>query len=122
MIIILNSCVHQGKNSHVRSIDSTEIKQDISNQLEENNKMKNPSTRGWAQYQDSLRNVILKNKENNILKMSILQEMYIRNVVRISGDSLLFDIPFNLKFSFKFNNTLIFPEEVLFQEHEFETS
>lgn len=49
----------------------------------------------WAKHQDSLRNVILRNKENKLLKESFLQEMYIRNVISVSNDSLFITIPFN---------------------------
>ena len=87
----------------------------------------------WQKYQDTLRNEILKRKENNILKQSFLQEMYIRNVVRILNDSLFFLISFDLhgrdciapdcyqtdvSFRFKFVDSLRFPEQLQFQEHE----
>ena len=75
----------------------------------------------------------MKNKENEVLKKGFLQEIYIRNAVSISNDSLLFNIPFNLhgsdcgapdcystdvSFTFKFSDTLIFPETLPFKEHE----
>ncbi|MCL2011913.1 MAG: hypothetical protein FWG75_03885 [Cystobacterineae bacterium] len=87
----------------------------------------------WGEYQAYLRNEILKRMDNQILKESFLQEMYIRNVVRISNDELFVLIPFNLhsldcgapdcystdvSFSFKLGNTLRFPEILAFQEHE----
>lgn len=87
----------------------------------------------WEKYEDSLRNEILKRKENIILKESFLQEMYIRDVVSILKDSLYFNIPFNLhgqdcmapdcyqtdiSFSFKLGDTLKFPKVLQFQEHE----
>lgn len=88
----------------------------------------------WEKYQDSLRDEILKGKENKILKESFLQEMYIRDVVSISNDSLFITIPFDLhgpdcgapdcystdvSFSIKFEDTLIFPKNIRFKEHEF---
>jgi hypothetical protein len=87
----------------------------------------------WKKQQDSIRNEILKRKPNKLLKESFLQEMYIRNVARVSNDSLFVNIPFNLhgadcgapdgystdiSFSFKLGDTLIFPEILDFQEHE----
>jgi hypothetical protein len=87
----------------------------------------------WEKHEDSLRHEILKRKENNILKESFLQEMYIRNVVSVLKDSLFVSIPFNLhgpdcgapdcyqtdvSFSFKLGDTLRFPKELQFQEHE----
>jgi hypothetical protein len=87
----------------------------------------------WEKHEDSLRNEIFKRKENEILKKSFLQELYIRNAVTISKDSLFVTIPFNLhgpdclapdcystdiSFSFKLGDALIFPEKLQFQEHE----
>lgn len=87
----------------------------------------------WEKYQDSLRNEILKRKENKVLKESFLQELYIRNVVRVSDGRLFFKIPFDLhgpdcgapdcystdiSFSFKFDDTLVFPKNVQFHERE----
>ena len=87
----------------------------------------------WNDYQDSLRNEILKRKENKILKESFLQEMYIRNVISISNDSLFVVIPFDVHsndcgardcfstdvyFSFKLGNKLVFPQKMQFVEHE----
>jgi len=87
----------------------------------------------WKKYEDSLRNEILKRKENKILKEGFLQEMYIRNVVTVSNENLFVTIPFNLhasdcgapdcystdiSFSFKLGDTLIFPKKIPFQEHE----
>lgn len=91
------------------------------------------ATLNWQEYQDSLRNEILKKKENKVIKESFLREMYIRNVVTVSNDSLLFHIPFNLhrpdcgapdcystnlSFGFKFGDSIIFPERINFREHE----
>lgn len=87
----------------------------------------------WENQQDSIRREILKRKTNNALKESFLQEFYIRNVARVSKDSLLVTIPFNLhgadciapdcystdvSFTFPFGDTLIFPERLPFREHE----
>ncbi|MCC5943649.1 MAG: hypothetical protein JJT94_01840 [Bernardetiaceae bacterium] len=87
----------------------------------------------WQQYQDSLRDKILQSKENESLKNSFLQEHYIRNVVTISNDSLYCHIPFNvhepdcgtsdcysndLSFVFLFLDTLIFPKNLPFREHQ----
>lgn len=87
----------------------------------------------WEQYQDSLREEILKRKENIVLKNSFLQEMYIRNLVKVLNDSLFVIIPFNLhgpdcgapdcystdvSFSFKLGDSLIFPEKLQFAEYE----
>lgn len=88
----------------------------------------------WEKHQNSLRNEILKQKENKVLKESFLQEMYIRNVVCASNDSLFATIPFNLhsfdcgapdcystdvSFSFKLGDTLKFPKILSFKEHEY---
>jgi hypothetical protein len=97
------------------------------------NKTKKLTTIEWEAHEDSLRNEILKSKDNKVVKESFLQELYIRNVVVVSKDSLLFNIPFNLhgpdcgapdcystdiSFSFKFGDTLIFPKTLWFDEHE----
>jgi hypothetical protein len=87
----------------------------------------------WEKYEDSLRNVILRQKDNKVLKESFLQEMYIRNAVTVSNDTVIIEIPFDLhgpdcgapdcystaiRLSFKLQGKLIFPENVQFQEHE----
>ena len=91
------------------------------------------TTLEWEKHEDSIRNEILKRKENKIVKESFLQEMYIRNVVTVSNDILVFNIPFNLhgpdcgapdcystdiSFNFRLGNTLIFPKTLHFDEHE----
>lgn len=83
--------------------------------------------------QDSLRNELLARKENETIKTSFLQELYIRNVVALEHDSLVFNIPFDLhgpdcgapdcyttdiQFSIGFKNKVLFPETILLTEHE----
>lgn len=89
----------------------------------------------WSdrQKQDSLRNEILKLKENNVLKTGFLQELYIRNAVTVSNDTVYFNIPFDLhapdcgvpdcystdiSFHFKLGATFSFPKHVPFTEFE----
>jgi hypothetical protein len=100
--------------------------------IEQNNTTDNTED-DWQKHQDSLRSEILKRKENKIVKESFLQEMYIRDIVRVSNDSVLVDIPFNLhgfdcgapdcystdvSFGFKLGDSLKFPETLPFNEHE----
>ncbi|UII20311.1 hypothetical protein [Fulvivirga ligni] len=87
----------------------------------------------WQTTQDSLRKVLLKSKPDNFLKGSMLVELYIRNVITISDDSLYLNIPFNLhsfdcgapdcystdlKFGFPHHNQLMFPDEITYGIHE----
>ena len=96
-------------------------------------KTKEPTTLEWEKHEDFLRNEILNHKDNKTLKESFLQEMYIRNVVRVLKDSVLVNIPFNLhgpdcgapdcystdiSFGFRFSDTLAFPKDIQFQEYE----
>lgn len=89
---------------------------------------------GWKKQQDSLRKEILKRKENTTLKESLLQELYIRDVARTDGDSLFIKLPFDLhgmdciapdcyrtdvSFGFKLGDTLRFPKQMQFHEHEY---
>jgi hypothetical protein len=91
------------------------------------------SDQNWDSNQDSLRNVLLARKENETIKTSFLQELYIRNVVALENDSLVFNIPFDLhgpdcgapdcystdiQFSIGFNNKVSFPKTILITEHE----
>ena len=86
----------------------------------------------WEKHEDSLRNVILERKENIVLKESFMQEMYIRDVVKVSNDNLFIIIHFDLhgpdcgapdcytnevSFSFRLGDTLIFPQKLQFREH-----
>lgn len=112
--------------------DSAGEKQ-ISKGIETNRRTPDKDFLSWKKHEDSLRSNILKNKENNIIKESFLQEMYIRNVVSVSKDSLFFLIPFDLhandriapdcyqtdvSFSFRLGDSLKFPEELQFRENE----
>lgn len=90
----------------------------------------------WKDYQDAVRKELLLHKENGVVKESLLQEMYIRNVVTVVGDSVLVSIPFNLHgpdcgapdcyvtdVSFGWllgvGDTLVFPEKLSFLEYEY---
>lgn len=132
-ILTLCSCGQQSEQTKTTPVN---VSDDSGNNFDNSvtsEKTENKSASDWQQYQDSLRNEILKSKESKILKKSFLQEIYIRNVVTISNDSLFFKIPFNLhgpdcvapdcystdiSFSFKFGDNLIFPKNLPFQEHE----
>jgi len=120
------------KDKVVHSIDSIP---NVNSQKNNDGKQKTPDSDFivWEKYEDSLRNEILNRKENNILKQSFLQEMYIRNVVTVLNGNLFFIIPFDLhsrdciapdcyrtdvSFGFKLGNTLRFPEKLQFKEHE----
>ena len=87
----------------------------------------------WQMHQDSLRTVLLHSKENKLLKESILQEIYIRDVVKIKQNMLHFFIPLDmhgfscmapdcystdLSFEFPLKDKLVFPEEIVIAEHE----
>ena len=139
-ILIFCSCGEQTQqetpiqDKHVHSIDSIEkVDSFQKNKTTVKNEGKLTMLE-WENYQDSLRTEILKSKSNKVLKESFFQEMYIRNVVRILNDSLFVTIPFNLhgpdcgapdcystdvSFSIKLDDTLIFPETLQFQEHEY---
>lgn len=87
----------------------------------------------FVSYKDSLRNDILSHKDNTVLKGSFLEEFYIRNVVRVNGDSLYATISFDLhgpdcgapdcfttevSFHFFLGDSLVFPDKLAFQEFE----
>ena len=133
-ILIFCSCGEQTRqetstqDKHVHDVDSIKNVDTLKKNTGEELTMLE-----WKKHEDSLRNEILKRKANKILKESFLQEMYIRNIVSVSKDSLFVTIPFNLhgadcgapdcystdiSFSFKFGDSLIFPPKFQFQEHE----
>ena len=87
----------------------------------------------WEAYQDSLRTELVKLKSNNFLIGSLLEELYIRNLVSDSHRELTFNIPLDLHgfdcgapdcfssdltFSFPHDHQLVFPENVSFTMHE----
>ncbi|MEX1000935.1 MAG: hypothetical protein WDZ35_02360 [Crocinitomicaceae bacterium] len=132
-ILTLCSCGQQNEQTKTTPVIVSDDSSNKSDNSVTSEKTESKPVSDWQQYQDSLRNEILKSKESEILKRSFLQEMYIRNVVTISNDSLRFLIPFNLhgpdcgapdcystdiSFSFKFGDTVIFPKNLSFQEHE----
>lgn len=124
---LLFSCI--GKNTENHSADDLNLVLNDSITKENNIGASNE----WKEYQDSLRNEILKQKDNKLLKNSFLQELYIRNAIEVSNDSLFFNIPFNLhgidcgapdcystdvSFNFKLGDSLVFPKKVQFEEFE----
>ncbi|MVO07755.1 hypothetical protein GOQ30_01090 [Flavobacterium sp. TP390] len=136
-ILVLYSCRQQSEPAKTSPngtlLDSSAISTDLITDEKENNKTTEKQFDDWGKYQDALRNEILKGKKNKILKESFLQEMYIRNVVTISNDSVLVNIPFNIHepdcgapdaystdihFSFKLDDKLLFPKKLSFTEYE----
>ena len=94
---------------------------------------KSTSLEDWQRFQDSIREIILSSKENEILKNSVLQEAYIKNIVWVNHDTLFFSIQFDLHgfdcgapdcystdLNFKFNirDSLRFPNKLPFTIHE----
>lgn len=137
ILIILFSCGQRREQVKTKqenvSVDSIQKTDSFKTNKKVQNGITELSVLEWEKHEDSLRNVILNCKENKILKNSFLQEMYIRNVLTVSANSLFFKIPFNLHgadcgapdcyvtditFSFRFSDTLIFPQTLQFQEHE----
>lgn len=129
--LILLLCSYEKGNSQNKSNTKNNQAKAINDKRESN---KTEAILTWEQLQDSLRNEILKRRENKVVKESFLQEMYIRNVVTVFQDSLHFHIPFNLhgpdcgapdcystdlSFSFKFGKSIVFPEKIDFLEHEY---
>jgi len=87
----------------------------------------------WQRHQDSLRNLIISQKDNRILKESFLAEIYIRNLASIHNDSVCVKIPFNihspdcgapdcyttdLLFAIKLGEKFIFPSSLPYKTHE----
>jgi hypothetical protein len=67
----------------------------------------------YSKTQDSLRNVLLSNKPDEQIKQSVFQELYIRNVINVTNNVLLFTIHLNLHAwdcgaSDDYSNTLTF--------------
>ncbi|WP_151198029.1 hypothetical protein [Cellulophaga baltica] len=50
----------------------------------------------FEETQNALRNQLLKSKPNELLKSSILQELYLRGLVEQVEDRIVFELPFNL--------------------------
>ena len=50
----------------------------------------------FEEVQDSLKKVLLTSKQNENLKSSLFQELYIRGLVVEEFNEILFDLPFNL--------------------------
>lgn len=136
-ILVLCSCDQQNKQTrtsqNTTSLDSGNIPPLIVANEKVNNKTNEKDFADWKKYQDSLRNKILNEKKNKILKESFLQELYIRNVAKIFNDSVKLSIPFNLhgpdcgapdcystdiSFSIKLGHKFTFPQYIPFTEHE----
>jgi len=87
----------------------------------------------WEAYQDSLRTELVKSKSPNFLIGSLLEELYIRNLVSVSYRELTFNIPLDLhgfdcgapdcystdlSFSFPHDHQLSFPDELSYNIYE----
>ena len=100
IILTLCSCGQQNEQAlttqdntlaqNITGIETSKSDEKVANETMESTILE------WDKYQDSLRSLILRKKENKLLKESFLQEMYIRNIVSISKDSLFVRLPFNL--------------------------
>ncbi len=86
----------------------------------------------WDKEQAELRAKILDSKKNEAVKNSILQEFYIRNVVSVQGNTLFFNISFDvhgpdcgapdcystdISFNFEFMDSIVFPQTLKIKEH-----
>ena len=93
-----------------------------------------PPEKTWEEEQAVFREQLVAGLTNEVLKNSFLQEMYIRKVAKVSGDTVYIDIGFNLhgydcgapdcyttdvSFNFPLGDSLIFPESLPFTEHEY---
>lgn len=121
-------------NAELDSIKYTNPKRMESlKEVKANGSNKSTSLDDWQRFQDSIRNIILSKKENEILKNSVLQEAYIKNIVWVKHDTLYFSIQFDLhgfdcgapdcystdlKFNLKFRDSLRFPNKLPFTIHE----
>jgi len=87
----------------------------------------------FSETQDSLRTLLLNSKSNESIKTSILQELYIRDLVNQVNDDIIFNLPFDLHgldcgapdcystdISFKIpaSNSILFPEKINFALYE----
>ena len=116
------------------SINNTNSKPlDSLTEVKAKDNRKSVSLEEWQGLQDSIRNIILSRKENEVLKNSILQEAYIKDIVWVNHDTLFFSIQFDLhgfdcgapdcystdlNFKFKFSDSLRFPNKLPFTIHE----
>ena len=137
ILIVFCACGHNGAQNKPAQVDATIVDINIEDTPKASKRVENKKSvelmmAEWEKREDSLRNVILSKKRNVILKESFLQEMYIRDIVKVSNDSLYITIPFNLhgpdcgapdcyttdvSFSLRLGDTLIFPQKLQFQEH-----
>jgi hypothetical protein len=87
----------------------------------------------FSKAQDSIRNEILKSKSEESLKGSVVEELYVRDLVKKMGDMLTFNLPFDLhgfdcgapdcyttdlSFTIPFNGDLTFPDQIIFKLSE----
>lgn len=125
--ITINAKIDSIKHKNAKPLESLK-------EIKANGHNKFTSLEDWQRFQDSIRNIILSKKENEILKNSVLQEAYIKNIVWVKHDTLYFSIQFDLhgfdcgapdcystdlKFNFKLRDSLRFPTKLPFtiQEH-----
>lgn len=137
LIITVCSCKQKVDGTNISQVNTSEdsiiVSQIPNTNSWKTNKITDQDLLNWEKQQDSIRSEILKSKTNKVLKESFLQEFYIRNVARVSNDSLFVTIPFDLhgpdcgapdcystdiSFSFPIGEKLIFPKRLTIREHE----
>lgn len=89
--LLLISC--STKNNKEKIVDPSKIESNITI-INSEKKVSKKAT--FKEKQDSLRTLLLKSKPNNNLKSSLLQELYIRNLVNQIDNKIVFKLPFNL--------------------------
>ena len=102
-------------------------------QIEIKNDQKIKGKLDYEKYQDSLRKLLYNSKPNQNLKLSILQELYLRGLVHKVNEKLIFNLPFDLhgldcgapdcystdfKFEIPYNKPIEFPETIEFTMNE----
>jgi len=87
----INSCAEKSKKND--AAEQTMVIADLN--INEEKKIVNPQ-QTFEETQDSLRKRLIKSKPNENLKLSILQELYIRGLVNQVNDKIIFNLPFDL--------------------------
>jgi hypothetical protein len=92
--LLFVSCSSNEKEKVYTKKANKDFEQTIENENQNKKLIKTELT--FEDFQDSLRNVLLKSKTNEKLKSSILQELYIRGLVNQVDNLIIFKLPFDL--------------------------
>ncbi len=133
LIISIGACTSPSSNTNEDTAVDTEEANSASSSSPTDETSVYSDNSPWERHQDSLRQVLLQSKNDEILKQSLFSELYLRGLARRTDGQVQVSIPFDLhsndagapdcyinelNFKFPVEQKVEFPESLVFYERE----